>query len=258
MKLMHIDCGMGAAGDMLTGALLDLLSEEERKAFTEEFNSLGLPGVEMLTEPSVKCGVRGTHVKIKVYGEEEGTAAHTHDITTDTAGHHHRGPDDIKRIVCDVADIPVKVRDDILRVYQLIGDAESRAHGVPVSQIHFHEVGDLDAIADITAVCLLMDRFKADRISASPVNTGSGTVECAHGLLPVPAPATACILEGIPSYQGDIKNELCTPTGAALLKHFATEFGQPPAMTEERFGYGMGTKDFPLPNCVKITLGVSD
>ena len=113
----------------------------------------------------------------------------------------------------------------------------------------------MDAIADVTAVCLLMDRIKPQKIAASPINVGGGTVKCAHGILPVPAPATANILEGIPSYSGDIKSELCTPTGAALLKYFVDVFGDMPQMQAERVGHGMGMKDFERANCVKIALG---
>ena len=116
----------------------------------------------------------------------------------------------------------------------------------------------MDAIADVTAVCMLIDRIKPQKILASQVNVGGGTVKCAHGILPVPAPATANILEGIPSYSGDIKSELCTPTGAALLKHFVDEFGDMPEMRVERCGYGMGAKDFERANCVKVTFGVTD
>ena len=250
MKLMYIDCGMGAAGDMLTAALLELLDENDRASFVEEFNSLGLPGIVMETEPSVKCGVEGTRVHIFVHGEEEDEQMHDH-------GHGH-GVAEIRHIVRDHLDIPENVREDILKVYDIIAEAESKAHGVPVTEVHFHEVGTMDAIADVTAVCLLIDRIKPQKIAASPVNVGGGTVKCAHGILPVPAPATANILEGIPSYSGDIKSELCTPTGAALLRYFADEFCEMPEMQVERRGFGMGTKDFERANCVRVTLGETD
>lgn len=249
MKMMYIDCGMGAAGDMLTGALLELLPEAERESFVREFNSLGIPGVVMETEASEKLGVHGTKVRILVNGHEEG--GHLHD------GHHHvhNGPRDIGHIVNDHISLPDKVRRDILEVYRLIAEAESKAHGVPVTEIHFHEVGQMDAVADVTAVCMLMDRLSPDRVTASPVNTGGGTVKCAHGVLQVPAPATANLLEGIPSYADDIKSELCTPTGAALLGYFASEFGEMPVMKAAKTGHGMGTKDFVRPNCLTVTLG---
>ena len=277
MKLMYIDCSMGAAGDMLTAALLELLDEDARAAFIEEFNGLGLPGIVMETEPSVKCGVEGTHVHIKFHDEEEDEHMHDHHHvhdhdhdyehdhgvhhshhSHDGHGHSHRGIAGVRHIVEDHLDIPDNVREDILSVYDIIADAESKAHGVPVTEVHCHEVGTMDAIADVTAVCMLMDRLKPQKIVASHVNVGGGTVKCAHGILPVPAPATANILEGIPAYSGDIKSELCTPTGAALLKHFVNEFGDMPQMSFEKNGFGMGTKDFERANCVKTTLGEGD
>ena len=259
MRLMYIDCSMGAAGDMLTGALLDLLDEDACAAFVEEFNRLGIPDVVMETEPSVKCGVEGIHVRIKVHGTEEDEHIHDHHHEHHSHdhdhGHSHTGIAGIRHIVADHLDLPENVREDILSVYDIIADAESRAHGVPVTEVHFHEVGTMDAIADVTAVCLLMDRIKPQKTAASPVNVGGGTVRCAHGIIPVPAPATANILEGIPSYSGDIKSELCTPTGAALLKYFVEEFTDMPEMRMEKCGYGMGTKDFERANCVRISLG---
>ena len=142
-----------------------------------------------------------------------------------------------------------------MAVYRLIAEAESHAHGVPVTEIHFHEVGTLDAVADITAVCLLMDRLSPDEVVASPVHVGSGQVKCAHGILPVPAPATAYILRDVPIYGGSIRGELCTPTGAALLRHFVTRFGDMPPMRTQAIGYGMGKKDFAAANCVRAMLG---
>lgn len=142
-----------------------------------------------------------------------------------------------------------------MAVYQLIAQAESHAHGLPVTEIHFHEVGTMDAVADITAVCLLMNRLSPDEVVVSPINVGSGQVRCAHGILPVPAPATAFILRDVPIYSGAFSGELCTPTGAALLKHFATRFDNMPVMTVQSIGYGMGKKDFPAANCVRAMLG---
>ena len=151
--------------------------------------------------------------------------------------------------------IPTTVKLDVLAVYHLIAEAESQVHGVPVKQIHFHEVGTMDAVADITAVCLLLHELKPDRIVASPVHVGSGTVRCAHGILPVPAPATALLLRNIPTYSTEIRGELCTPTGAALLSYFADSFEPMPMMRVQTIGYGMGKKDFPRANCVRAMLG---
>lgn len=150
---------------------------------------------------------------------------------------------------------PEKVKYDAVNVYKIIADAESRVHGTRVTEIHFHEVGAMDAVADVTACCYLINKLGADRIAASPVHVGKGTVKCAHGIFPVPAPATALILEGVPTYSKDIDGELCTPTGAALLKYFVEDFGDQPLMKTEAIGYGMGKKDFPVLNAVRILLG---
>ena len=244
MKTLYLDCGMGAAGDMLTAALLELLPD--RDAFVEELNALGIPGVGFSAEKCEKCGILGTHMAVTVYGEEESDHPH-----------HHGHLGDIRGIVSGLP-IPTMVKLDILSVYEEIAQAESHVHGVPVEQIHFHEVGTMDAIADVTAVCLLLHRLAPDKIIVSPVHVGSGQVRCAHGILPVPAPATAYLLRGIPIYGGSIAGELCTPTGAALIKHFATEFGEMPVMTVSAIGYGMGKKEFPRANCVRALLGESE
>lgn len=151
-----------------------------------------------------------------------------------------------------------KVKADARAVYRLIAEAESHAHDMPAEEIHFHEVGTMDAIADVVGVCMLMEMIGADRIYASPVAVGSGMVRCAHGILPVPAPATAYLLQGIPSYAGNMEGELCTPTGAALLKYFVQSFEKQPVMRTEKIGYGMGYKDFPAANCIRAFLGEAD
>ena len=270
MKLLYLDCGMGAAGDMLGAALAELLPDDARDAFTSELNAAGIPGVHVSLDPSVKCGITGTHLTVTVNGTEEKEGGHSHshehshhdhqhDHSHSHDHHHdhsHRSLHDIHHIIVDLK-LPEAVRTDILAVYRLIAEAESKAHDKPVSEIHFHEVGTMDAIADIASVCLLLHKLAPDQIIASPIHVGSGQVKCAHGILPVPAPATAYILKDIPIYSGSIQGELCTPTGAALLKHFVTRFDQMPLMTPASTGYGMGTKDFPAANCVRAILGES-
>ena len=288
MKLLYLDCGMGAAGDMLGAALAELLPDDARDAFTSELNAAGIPGVHVSLDPSVKCGITGTHLTVTVNGtkEKEGGHSHSHEHShhdhqhnhahdhSHSHDHHqdhshehnhshvhhhdhsHRSLHDIHHIIDDLK-LPEAVRTDILAVYRLIAEAESKAHDKPVSEIHFHEVGTMDAIADIASVCLLLHKLAPDQIIASPIHVGSGQVKCAHGILPVPAPATAYILKDIPIYSGSIQGELCTPTGAALLKHFVTRFDQMPLMTPASTGYGMGTKDFPAANCVRAILGES-
>ena len=252
---------MGAAGDMLTAALVELLPDPD--AFIEKMNALAVPGVQIKKEKAVKCGITGTHIAVTVHGMEESDEIHdhhdhehdnTHDHHHDHAHHHHSSMHEIEHIISDLR-LPQNVRNDVLAVYGLIAEAESHAHGVPVTDIHFHEVGTMDAVADITAVCLLMNELAPDEVVVSPVHVGSGHVKCAHGILPVPAPATAYILKDVPIYGGGIQGELCTPTGAALLKHFATRFGDMPMMKTQAVGYGMGKKDFQTANCVRAMLG---
>ena len=259
MKTLYLDCGMGAAGDMLAAALLELLPDPD--GFVEELNGLGIPGVRFEKETAVKCGITGTHLKVTVNGAEEGDGLsheHVHEHADGFKHHHHSSLHDIEHIVRGHLCLPTSVQDHVMAVYGLIAKAEGAAHGMSVTEIHFHEVGTMDAVADITAVCLLMDRLRPDQVIASPVHVGSGQVRCAHGILPVPAPATAYLLKGVPVYGGSIRGELCTPTGAALLKHFVTRFGEMPVMETERIGYGMGKKDFEAANCVRAMLGRSE
>ncbi len=254
MKTLYLDCGMGAAGDMLTAALLELFPQPEK--MIDELNTLEIPNVEFSMEKVSKCGILGTHVTVKVHGHEEHELSHDVHHHGHSHEHHHAHSSlhDIEHILSHIH-ITDKIKNDVMAVYTLIADAESKAHGVPVSEIHFHEVGNLDAIADVTAVCILMDKLSPSKVIVSPIHVGSGQVCCAHGILPVPAPATAHILQGCPIYGSKIKGELCTPTGAALLKYFADEFGNMPVMSISSIGYGMGKKDFEAANCVRAMLG---
>ena len=263
-KTLYLDCGMGAAGDMLTAALLELLPNKE--AFTAELNALGIPSVTFTTETVQKCGITGTHMTVKVNGEEESENMHAHahehmhtseQISHHHHHHHHSGMHEISHIIDDLP-VSNQVKADVRAVYALIAEAESHVHNKPVTEIHFHEVGTMDAVADITAVCLLMERLAPEQVVVSPIHVGSGQVKCAHGILPVPAPATAYILRGVPIYGGSIQGELCTPTGAALLRHFATKFGDMPVMKTTAIGYGMGKKDFEAANCVRALLGETE
>ncbi|MDO5573273.1 MAG: nickel pincer cofactor biosynthesis protein LarC [bacterium] len=276
-KTLYIDCSMGAAGDMLTAALSELLPDQD--AFIDEMNHLGIPGIRMEKSKTAKCGIHGTHITVKVHGQEEESLdvhahhheheehqehghhhiheheRHEHEDHEHT--HHHSSMHEIEHIIRELL-LPQKVQADVLAVYQIIAEAESHVHGVPVTDIHFHEVGTMDAIADITAVCLLIYKLAPEQIIVSPIHVGSGQVRCAHGILPVPAPATAYILRDIPIYSGTIKGELCTPTGAALLKHFASQFGSMPVMITKSIGYGMGNKDFEAANCVRASFGLAE
>jgi len=272
MKTLYLECNMGAAGDMLMAALLEL--HEAPDEFIKKLNSIGIPDVVVSAEPSVKCGITGTKVRVKINGREEESHDHhnhnhDHNHSHDHDHHHnhehshthsegehvHSSFHGIKHLISHLI-VSDTVKENVLKVYELIAEAESRAHGVPVNQVHFHEVGEMDALADITGVCMLIEELAPGRIIASPVNMGSGHVRCSHGILPVPAPATAFIMKGAPIYSDQmIKGELCTPTGAAILKHFVTEYQAMPVMNVSAIGYGMGTKDFPKANCVRAFIG---
>lgn len=312
MKTLYIECAMGAAGDMLTAALLELMPDKE--AALAKLNAMGIPGVVFEAEPSAKCGITGTHMRVLIHGKEEGAVpcghththahhhehdhahehhhehdhahghhpeqehhahahehahvqedAHCHDSDAHDHAHHHEhdahhhahhGMAEIRSLIAELA-VSETVKEKALAVYQSIAEAESKVHGAEVDRIHFHEVGSMDAVADVTAVCLLMELLAPEQVIVSPIHVGSGTVLCAHGRLPVPAPATALILEGMPIYGGSVQGELCTPTGAALLKTFADGFGPMPPMTVAKTGYGMGTKDFEQANCLRAMLGES-
>ena len=288
MRTLYLECSMGAAGDMLTAALLELLPD--RQVFLDKMNALGLDGVTVTAETRQQIGITGTQMHVVIHGEEEESLdvhehGHHHDHPHDHEqhhddhhhnhhhdgahhenehhdhehhhehGHHHHAS--VQDITEKIQSLPVSdfVQQHALAVYQLIAEAESHAHGKPVSEIHFHEVGAKDAIADIVGVCMLIEMLHPDRIMASPVHVGSGYVRCAHGILPVPAPATAHILQGVPCFGGSVEGELCTPTGAALLRHFADAFVPMPLMQTEKIGYGFGKKEFERLNAVRAFLG---
>jgi uncharacterized protein (TIGR00299 family) protein/uncharacterized protein (TIGR00268 family) len=268
MKMLYLECAMGAAGDMLMAALYELLEDKER--FLEEMNALGLPEVKLAAVGAVKCGIVGTRIVVDIGGRKEESCdalSHEHEPAHE---HHHVEPPahehthfpaiGLGEIEALLAHLPVSsfVREHAAVVYRLIAEAEAAVHGRPVEQIHFHEIGQMDAVADIVGVALLLERLRPERIVASPIHVGTGHVHTAHGLLPVPAPAAARLLQGIPCHAGHIRGELCTPTGAALLRHFVSEFRPMPPMRVERTGYGMGSKDFAAANCLRAFWGDAD
>ena len=281
MKILYLDCGMGAAGDMLTAALFEL--QDDRQSALDGLNALGLPGVLFEAEEAVRCGITGTHMKVLVNGaeeivDEEGSHghghghehnhehsnghdhghAHDHEHSHDHEhAHHHYALTDILEIISRLS-VSVRVKEGVEAVYRRIAEAESHVHGQPVEEVHFHEVGAMDAVADVTAALWLFERLGVERTVCSPVRTGFGEVRCAHGILPVPAPATALLLEDMPVYAGDIRGEMCTPTGAALLGYLTDEYGTFPEMKLLKTGYGMGKKDFPRANCLCARIGMTD
>ena len=244
MKTLYLDCGMGAAGDMLTAALLEL--HPDPADFLRRLNAALPEEVRVSAAPDPKCGLRGTHVTVLVEGDEEGKEQHHH--------HHHTDIAAIRERI-DALPVPEKVRTDLRAVYDAIAEAESAVHGHPVENIHLHELGSWDALADVLAVCWLLYELAPGRILASPVRVGSGTVKCAHGLLPVPAPAAERLLRGVPIYAGELRGEMCTPTGAALLKYYVNQFGPMPVMRVEKSGFGTGTKDFESANGLRALWG---
>ena len=249
MKILYLECSMGAAGDMLAAALLELHPESD--AFLEKLNAALPEGVTAWAEKDEKRGICGTHFHVDIHGEEEG-----HED-----GHHHHHPHtSVSEILARIEglEIPEQVREDVLAVYRRIAEAESEVHGEPVENIHLHEVGSLDALADVLAVCWLLWELAPEKIVCSPIAVGSGTVKCAHGILPVPAPATERLLRGQAIWAGTEKGELCTPTGAALLGQFVQEYGPVPAMVPEKCGIGTGHKDFATANVLRAFWGVSE
>lgn len=261
MKTIYFDCSTGAAGDMIMAALYELTDEKD--AFIRRMNALGIPGVRVAAQKSERYGVTGTHICVTVDGREEDDHscghehAHDHGHGAHTHSHHHGAGNslaDIEGLVSSLG-LPDQVGENALAIYKIIADAESRVHGEPVEEIHFHEVGAMDAVADIVGVCLLMEALAPEKILASEVHVGSGHVHCAHGVLPVPAPATALILAGVPMGSGSIRGELCTPTGAAMIRHFAEGYGGMNHMRSEKIGYGFGTRDFGALSCVRAFLG---
>ena len=261
MKTLYLECKMGAAGDMLMAALYELLDQDQREEFLRTMNHLGLPGVEVAPVPAKTGGIAGTHMQVTVHGREEHEHdhhhdhEHGHDHEHDHEHHHdHATPGHIAELI-DGLPLPQAVKDQARSVYAAIAQAEAQAHGCAVGDVHYHEVGALDAVADVTGVCYALHLLDVDCVTASPVHVGSGTVRCAHGVMPVPAPATAALLKGIPIYGGEVQGELCTPTGAALLKTFVQAFGPMVEMDVEKIGYGIGSKEFERANCVRAVWG---
>ena len=281
MKRLFLDCQMGIAGDMLTATLLGLVDNPEM--WIAELNQMGISDVTYTLLPKEEKGLQGYRVAVTINGIEESEhykgsshdqhhtdhhhAHHEHgetDTHEDHSDHHihseyhvhGRGLQGVMDIINSLS-ISDTCKQNAINVYQLVAEAEAKVHKSTVTQIHFHELGMLDAIADIVAVCVLLEALKFDEIIISPIHVGTGTVHCAHGELPVPAPATMELLAGIPMYADyQIKGELCTPTGAALAKYFGTAFSHMPVLTPTKVSYGFGTKQFERPNCIRAFVDI--
>lgn len=234
MKLLYLDCFSGISGDMFLGALLDLGIDE--RDFIAELKKLPLSGYDIEIKKALKKGIAGTDVYIK------------------SSEHHpHRGLKEIYDII-DKSALKPEVKKMSKEAFLKLARAEGKIHGKAPEEIHFHEVGAVDSIVDIVGSCILMDMLKPDLVVSSPVNVGSGTVECAHGVLPVPAPATLELLKGVPVYARGEEGELTTPTGALLLSVFVSRFGPMPEGITEKVGYGLGKKERKSPNVLRAVL----
>ena len=270
-KILYLECKTGAAGDMLMGALYSLLTEEQKVLFLEKLNAIS-EEVCVIPQEICKQGIGGIHMKVEINGTEEGTEAHhhhehnhheeehghTHDHDhAHSHAHGHHSHTSVAAILEQISklDMSDTVKKDAEEIYREIAAAESKVHQTDMEQIHFHEVGSVDALIDVVGSCLALELLGVDEVQASPVCVGNGTVRCAHGILPVPAPATAEIFLGMPVYCSSFDGELLTPTGAAILKYFVETYTKEMHMEIEEIGYGFGTKDFAQLSCVRAFLG---
>jgi uncharacterized protein (TIGR00299 family) protein len=236
MKLAYFDCFSGISGDMTLGALVDAGCEIEH--LRQELRGLQVAGWQLTAEKVWKNGMAATHVKVQ-----------TEDQTK------HRSLSAILGILKS-SSLAQPVRERAAAIFTRLGEAEARVHDVPVEQIHFHEVGAVDAIVDIVGACIGFERLEIEKFACSPLNVGGGTVQMTHGVLPVPAPATANLLMGKPTYSNGVQKELVTPTGAAIVATVCDSFGPQPAMSVSAIGYGAGSSDLEgQPNVLRIMIG---
>jgi uncharacterized protein (TIGR00299 family) protein len=256
-RIAVLDAWSGVAGDMWVGALLD--AGVPMAPLAAAVRSLQLPGVAIAAQKVLRGGLAGTHFTVATGADAAFTVAVPAAAPRlgGAGGHEHRGLAEIERIVVR-ADLPAAVTADCLAVYRAIGAVEARAHGCAIEQVHFHEVGAVDTIVDVVCACLGTHLLGVDRIHCNGLAVGSGTVATAHGVLPVPAPATLALLHGIPLRAGGLRGERTTPTGAALLRELADAFDEPVTLTPEAIGYGAGTREDPdVPNLLRLTVGTA-
>jgi hypothetical protein len=220
---------------MVLGALLDAGLDLTR--LQAELAGLRLDGYHIVAEPVRRNGLRGTHIEVEI--EEQGVARHLHHI---------------KQII-EGSELPPEVKARSVSIFTRLAEAEARVHGEPIDHIHFHEVGAMDAIIDIVGSVTGLWLMGVEAVYASQVHVGRGTIECAHGIIPVPAPATMELLRGVPVYGWDVDAELVTPTGAAILTDLTTSFGGGPTMRVEHVGYGAGTRELSFPNLLRVSIG---
>ncbi len=236
-RLLYLDCQSGISGDMTIGALLDL--GIDRDEFVRQLEQLELKGYELRITGKKVNGISATDFKV---------------IVTDEGPHHPVNLTAIERII-EESGLSDQVKRLSKKIFRCIAEAEMRVHDLPLEEVHFHEVGAVDSIVDIVGTALCVSMLQVNRIYASPIHLGSGFIECAHGVIPVPAPATVEILKGVPVYSTGIQGELVTPTGAAIVKSLAERFSSLPPMKIEKTGYGTGKKSYDIPNVLRIFLG---
>jgi pyridinium-3,5-bisthiocarboxylic acid mononucleotide nickel chelatase len=236
MKIAYLDCASGISGDMTLGALVD--AGVDLEAIQAGIDSLGLPSCRLVAEEVKRHGFRAT--KVRVEHEPEHAHRHLHHITD----------------MIDGSQLSQAQKDLAKRIFTRLGEAEAHVHGTTIRKVHFHEVGAVDSIADIVGAAIGWDLLAVDRIACSPVPTGDGYIQIAHGRVSVPAPATAELLKGVPLAPSIVRKELTTPTGAALVAALADQFGPLPPMTIQVIGYGAGDNDFPeQPNVLRLLVG---
>ena len=250
-RTLYLDCFAGASGDMLVGATLDCGLDFE--TLRSELLKLGVEGYELSLNRVDRSGISAAKFDVHLTGEAN---SHDHEHHRHHEHHHeHRSLTEINRIISS-SNLSEKVKQRAQAIFQRIGMAESKIHDIPIEAVHFHEVGAIDSIVDIVGACVAFDALKIERIVSSPLHIGSGTFQCAHGTYPVPGPAAAELLKGVPIYSKDIEGELVTPTGAAIISTLAESYGPMPMMRIEKIGYGAGTRDYPkFPNALRAIIG---
>lgn len=254
MKTLYFNCFSGISGDMTLGALVDLgvpreyLKTELGKLHIDEEFSLDF-------EETQKMGITGTRALVHLHEHHH---HHHHEEDKDHHHHHeHRNLHSISHII-EGSPISDRAKDWAMKIFREVAVAEAKVHGTTIDEVHFHEVGATDSIVDIVGAAICLDYLNADRIISSPVEVGGGFVKCAHGVFPVPAPATSEILKGIPCTYGKVDSETTTPTGAAILKAMVDEFSSTPKLNVEKIAYGLGFKDFEIPNVLRVMMGESE
>jgi uncharacterized protein (TIGR00299 family) protein len=240
MRIAYFDCFAGASGDMILGALVDAGLDPD--ALKEQLAGLHLTHYDLQVQAVLKKGIGGSQVLVAV--------------DQDHHQHHQRHLSDIREII-EESDLTPSVRQKSIQIFTRLAEAEAKVHRTNIENIHFHEVGAVDAIIDVVGAVSGLELLKIEAVFCSPLHVGTGTVECAHGTLPVPAPATAELIKGLPVYSTGVAGELLTPTGAAILTTLATDFGPMPAMKIGKIGYGAGTAEPSIPNLLRVVIGES-